>query len=157
MNSQMANRINLITLGVHDLKQSTKFYSDLGFKLAKGSNEHISFFCTNTSLVVSLYEQNNLHKDIYKVDLSKEKIEGHSNCTFAINCQSEEEVGKVYSHVINVGGRIVQKPEKKFWGGFSGYFADFDSHVWEVAFNPFWPLNSNLELTLSPNDGKTNQ
>jgi uncharacterized glyoxalase superfamily protein PhnB len=27
-----------------------------------------------------------------------------------------------------------------FWGGYDGYFADPDGHVWEIAFNPFWVL-----------------
>jgi hypothetical protein len=35
-----------------------------------------------------------------------------------------------------------------FWGGYSGYWADPDGHVWEVAMNPFWPLNADGSLTL---------
>ena len=28
------------------------------------------------------------------------------------------------------------------WGGFSGYFADPDGHLWEVCWNPFFPLDA---------------
>ena len=35
-----------------------------------------------------------------------------------------------------------------FWGGYSGYFADPDGHVWELAMNPFWPLSPDGTLTL---------
>ena len=33
--------------------------------------------------------------------------------------------------------RIIKPAGKTFWGGYDGYFADRDRHVWEVAFNPF--------------------
>jgi uncharacterized glyoxalase superfamily protein PhnB len=39
-------------------------------------------------------------------------------------------------------------PEKVFWGGYSGYWADPDGHVWELAMNPFWPLAPDGNLTL---------
>ena len=42
----------------------------------------------------------------------------------------------------------LKAPEKVFWGGYSGYWADPDGHVWEVAMNPFWPLNEDGSLTL---------
>jgi len=36
--------------------------------------------------------------------------------------------------------KIIKPGQKTTWGGFSGYFADLDDHLWEVAFNPFfWP------------------
>jgi len=38
------------------------------------------------------------------------------------------------------GGRIVKPAHDTFWGGHSGYFADPDGHLWEVAYNPFSPL-----------------
>ena len=31
--------------------------------------------------------------------------------------------------------------ERTDWGGYSGYFADPDGHVWELAWNPSWPLD----------------
>ena len=30
----------------------------------------------------------------------------------------------------------------------SGYLADPDGHVWEIAHNPFWPLDEDGALTL---------
>jgi len=46
------------------------------------------------------------------------------------------------------GGTALKTPEKVFWGGYSGYWADPDGHVWEVAMNPFWPLGPDGTLTL---------
>ena len=50
------------------------------------------------------------------------------------------------------GATGLKSPEKVFWGGYSGYWADLDGHVWEVAMNPFWPLNEDGSLTLPKGD-----
>jgi uncharacterized glyoxalase superfamily protein PhnB len=36
----------------------------------------------------------------------------------------------------NAGAKIVKPAQKTFWGGYAGYFADPDQHLWEVAWNP---------------------
>jgi uncharacterized glyoxalase superfamily protein PhnB len=41
----------------------------------------------------------------------------------------------------SAGARILKQATKTAWGGYNGYFADPDGHVWEVAFNPHWPLS----------------
>jgi hypothetical protein len=40
---------------------------------------------------------------------------------------------------VAAGGRLVKPAEDVFWGGYSGYFADPDGFLWEVAWNPFMP------------------
>jgi hypothetical protein len=35
---------------------------------------------------------------------------------------------------------MVRPPKATDWGGYSGYFADLDGHLWEIAHNPFWPI-----------------
>ena len=35
-----------------------------------------------------------------------------------------------------------------FWGGYSGYFADPDGHLWELAHNPFMQLDADGHMTL---------
>jgi uncharacterized glyoxalase superfamily protein PhnB len=34
------------------------------------------------------------------------------------------------------GATIVKQAQATFYGGYAGYFADPDGHVWEVVFNP---------------------
>jgi hypothetical protein len=46
------------------------------------------------------------------------------------------------------GARILKQAAKTFWGGYSGYFADADGHVWEIAFNPFWRLEEDGRVDL---------
>ncbi len=54
-----------------------------------------------------------------------------------------------FTQALDAGATVVKRPEKVFWGGYSGYFADPDGHVWELAMNPFWPLNEDGTLTLA--------
>ena len=59
-----------------------------------------------------------------------------------------EEVDAAYAHALACGATAVKKPEKVFWGGYSGYFADLDGHLWELAHNPFMPLSADRHMTL---------
>jgi uncharacterized glyoxalase superfamily protein PhnB len=43
---------------------------------------------------------------------------------------------------------LLKAAEDVFWGGYSGYFADPEGHVWEVAWNPFFPLSEDGGITL---------
>ncbi|WP_368734834.1 VOC family protein, partial [Klebsiella pneumoniae] len=42
----------------------------------------------------------------------------------------------VLAAAVAAGGRLVKAAEEAFWGGYSGYFADPDGTLWEVAWNP---------------------
>ena len=42
------------------------------------------------------------------------------------------------AQVSAAGATLVKKPQKVFWGGYSGYFKDPDGHLWEVVNNPFF-------------------
>jgi hypothetical protein len=68
--------------------------------------------------------------------------------TLAQNFGTEAEVDAAFAAALAAGGTALKVPEKVFWGGYSGYWADPDGHVWEVAMNPFWPLNEDGSLTL---------
>jgi uncharacterized protein len=49
-------------------------------------------------------------------------------------------VDAAFAEAIAAGARAVKAPQKTFWGGYSGYFADLDGYLWELAFNPFMDL-----------------
>jgi uncharacterized glyoxalase superfamily protein PhnB len=68
--------------------------------------------------------------------------EGHgfSGIAIAHNEPSKEKVDEVFARALAAGAKTVKKPRDVFWGGYSGYFADPDGHLWEVAFNPFTDL-----------------
>ncbi len=51
-------------------------------------------------------------------------------------------------NVLKSGATLLKPGQKTFWGGYSGYFADPDSHLWEIAHNPFMPLDGHRRVTL---------
>lgn len=63
---------------------------------------------------------------------------GFPGFTLAYNAQSEKEVDEVFEQMRKSGAKIVKEPHKTDWGGYSGYFADPDGFLWEVAHNPIW-------------------
>lgn len=62
---------------------------------------------------------------------------GSRGITMAINLESREAVDAAFEHLETVGAEIVKPPQEVFWGGYSGYFADPEGNLWEVAHNPF--------------------
>ncbi len=73
---------------------------------------------------------------------------GTGAITLAQNFTSAGEVDAAYALALSAGATPLKAPEDVFWGGYSGYYADPDGHVWEVVMNPFWPLNDDGSLTL---------
>ncbi len=43
---------------------------------------------------------------------------------------------------------LVQPAGKVVWGGYRGYFADPDGFLWEVCWNPFFPLDEQGHVRL---------
>ena len=68
--------------------------------------------------------------------------------SLAWNAGGEAEVDSIMAHALACGAALVKPPQKVFWGGYSGYFADPDGHLWEVAHNPFFPLTDEGRIEL---------
>lgn len=73
---------------------------------------------------------------------------GNGGIALVQNFSSEAEVDAMLARAEAAGARILKPAAKTFWGGYDGYFADEDGHVWEVAFNPFWPLDDDGRINL---------
>jgi uncharacterized protein len=131
----MDPRISVITLGVSDLVRSRKFYEALGWKASASSNEHFTLF-RSTGPMLALYGREALAED---ATLSAEG-EGFRGVSVARNVASKELVATALAEAVAAGGRLVKPAQDVFWGGHSGYFADPDGHLWEVAWNPHWKL-----------------
>ena len=139
----LPTRINLVTLGVENVAASTKFYERLGWTKSDASNEQVTFFHSNGT-VLGLFGRQSLAKDAQVSDAGH----GFGGITLAQNFASESEVDRAFSHAIACGAVALKRPQKVFWGGYSGYFADPDGHVWELAHNPFMPLSADGQMTL---------
>ncbi|MGC1952604.1 MAG: VOC family protein [Gammaproteobacteria bacterium] len=130
----MKPRISMITLGVRDLAAAIEFYGrGLGFPRME-SPPDLAFFTLNGTWL-GLHGRESLAQD---AQVSSDG-EGFEAFALAHNVGSEKEVDEVVAQAVAAGATLVKKPQKAFWGGYSGYFKDLDGHLWEVAHNPlFW-------------------
>lgn len=137
-------RVSLVTLGVTDVARATRFYESLGWRRSSMSQESVTFFHTGGP-VVGLFGWDDLAAD---ASLPPGTPSAFRGVTLAINFESREEVDAAVATWVAAGGRVVKSPEEVFWGGYSGYLADLDGHLWEVAHNPFIPFRSDGTLDL---------
>jgi predicted lactoylglutathione lyase len=134
----------LVTLGVTNLSRSTSFYGALGWPLSKASVPgEVSFFRT-AGAVLALWGSEALAADA-GLDTPGNGFRG---VALAINCVGRDQVDETLRSAQAAGGTIVREAHATDWGGYSGYFADPDGHVWEVAHNPAWPLSPEDQLIL---------
>ena len=131
----MEPRISIVTLGVTDLPRAVEFYRDgLGLPLYDENTESIAFF-QNRGTWLALYPREALAKDVG----SDATGSGFSGVTLAHNVRTREEVDDLLDVAVAAGATLMKPAEDTFWGGYSGYFADPEGYLWEVAWNPhFW-------------------
>lgn len=136
-------RVTLITLGVKDLDCSRAFYAALGWQPHPESKEGVTFYQMHGA-VLGLFGLDELAKDQGRLGATL----GTGAMALAQNFATMPEVDAAFEAALKAGADPLKAPEEVFWGGYSGYFADPDGHVWELAMNPFWPLGSDGSLTL---------
>lgn len=127
----MKPRISMITLGVADLDRSTRFYEQ-GLGLPRMPLEaDVSFFTLDGSWL-ALYP-----RDLLAADIGCHATgSGFAGFTLAHNLGSPVEVNALIDRAVAAGAVLVKQPADTDWGGYSGYFADPDGYLWEVAWNP---------------------
>ena len=139
----MRQTISFITLGVADLARSRAFYRALGWRESSASKDQIAFFNAG-SVVFGLFPRAALAEDAAVPAAGN----GFSGVTLAHNVASEEAVVSTLAEAVAAGASLVRPGEKVFWGGFRGYFADPDGFLWEVCWNPFFPLDADGHVQL---------
>jgi catechol 2,3-dioxygenase-like lactoylglutathione lyase family enzyme len=130
-------RLGLVTLGVGDLARSIAFYEALGWERAASSidGEICWFHTADTNL--GLFDRAALAAD---AGLPDEPPRRYTGFTLAINVAREDEVAPVLQAAVDAGAALVKPAVRGDWGGVSGYFADPDGFLWEVAWNPSFPI-----------------
>ena len=135
--------VSMIGIGTDDLARSAAFYEALGWKQSPASTEDMIFLCL-ANIALGLHPRERLAADAGVAGAG----EGFRAVTFAHNLSSREEVDQAFGTVRAAGGRIVKEPTETHWGGYSGYFADPDGNLWEIAHNPFVELAENGTMQL---------
>lgn len=139
----MRQCINLVTLGVASVADSAAFYERLGWRRHPVSMAEIAVFETG-GVVLALFGRSDLAEDA----TVPEEGSGFRAVTLACNMPDEASVEAALREAEAGGARIVKPARKASWGGYCGYFADPDGHLWEVTFNPVWPLSDDGRIVL---------
>lgn len=138
--------ISLITLGVADVGRSARFYETLGFvRKMRRTGDEVAFLQAGP-VALACFGTEDLAKDAGLSGMPPNG--GFRGAALAWNCPAESDVDIVVAAAVKAGGTCLKQPQKAFWGGYSGYFADPDGHVWEVAHNPQFPLSPEGQLSL---------
>ena len=139
----MEPRLNIITLGVMDFDRAVRFYRDgLGWPMSSASVGDFALFKLSTGTALALYPRH-----LLAADAKVEDPGGFAGVTLAQNVATRKEVDLALSQAVAAGGHILKPAQEAEWGGYSGYFADPDGHPWEMAWNPYLPLEEG-ELVL---------
>ena len=139
----MEQRLSIVTLGVSDLARSRQFYERLGWRRSMAKAEGIVFFQAG-GIALALYPREELAKD------AKVSADGHgfTGISLAYNARTREEVDLVLAEAQAAGARLLKPAQEASWGGYSGYFSDPDGFLWEVAWNPFFPIAANGSIQI---------
>jgi uncharacterized protein len=137
-------RISVVTLGVSDLARSRAFYLDgLGFAAHPSSLEDITFIeCAGT--VLALYPRAKLARDAQVADSGS----GFAGFTLGRFLGDRAAVDATLIRAEKAGATIPKPAAETFWGGYSGYFADPDGFLWEVACHAAWRFDEAGRLLL---------
>ncbi|MEU5907745.1 VOC family protein [Micromonospora sp. NPDC047467] len=141
----MEQRISLVTLGVTDVARAKAFYEQLGWR---GQEVEETVFFQAGGLALVLWGRDKLAAD---AGISNP---GTGAMTLAQNVRSRAEVEEVIATAIKAGGKVTKPARETFYGGYAGYFADPDGHIWEIAWNPGFLLGPDGTLTV-PDFGAT--
>jgi predicted lactoylglutathione lyase len=139
----MEQRLSLVTLGVRDVARSRTFYDALGWRAADFKAQDVVFYQLG-GILLALYGRSALAEDAGLADSEL----GFSGVSLSYNCRDRGEVDAVLALAIRSGGRLLKPAKDAFWGGYFGHFADPDGHLWEVAWNPSFPISADGSITL---------
>jgi len=131
----MEQRVSIITLGVANLERSREFYERIGWRRSMAQSEGIVFFQAG-GVAVALYPREELAKD---ANVAPEGS-GFQGVALAYNARTRSEVDAVLADAVAAGAKLLRPAQEAFWGGYSGYFSDPDGFLWEVAWNPSFPI-----------------
>ena len=138
----MEQRISLVTLGVTDVSRARAFYEALGWR---GHEVEQTVFFQAGGLAVVLWGWADLVDDSGLSDAIGPRFGG---LALAHNVRSRSDVDEILAAAQAAGATVTRPAEETFYGGYAGYFADLDGHMWEIAHNPTFTLAEDGSLVL---------
>jgi catechol 2,3-dioxygenase-like lactoylglutathione lyase family enzyme len=141
----MAMPLHIVTLGYTNLARSRAFYEAVfGWPVSSASQDDVVFLKSG-GVVLALYPQDKLAAD---AEVPPRVGAGFTGVTLAHNVTVKDDVAALLAKAQAEGATITKQAQDAFWGGHHGYFADPDGHLWEIAWNPYFPFNEDGSLRL---------
>ena len=131
----MEQRISLVTLGVRDMTRARAFYEAMGWQRSGPDAAEVTFYQCG-GIVVGLYGFGDLESDAD----ADPATSGGTAVSIAHNARTRDGVDAVLAEAGAAGAPFVRPAAETPWGGYVGYFRDPDGHLWEVAWNPHFPI-----------------
>lgn len=136
-------RLSLVTLGVADVDAAARFYERLGWTRSSASLRQVAFFDLGGT-VLSLFGRADLAAD---AGMPLPPV-ATASFALAVNVGSPQEVDAAIAAAAGAGASLLKAACGTSWGGYAGYIADPDGHAWEIAYNPFWPIDADGAIQL---------
>jgi catechol 2,3-dioxygenase-like lactoylglutathione lyase family enzyme len=132
---------------VTDLARSIRFYSDLGWERRGDPAQGIVWFRTAATWI-GLFGYADLAADARLPAPPAREQPAYRGITLALNLPSESAVDAAFERAAEAGATLVKGAERLEWGGYSGYVADPDGHLWELCFNPAFPIDDHGRIEI---------
>lgn len=142
---RVSPNFTIVTLGVEDLDRSIAFYRSLGWDQRGDPAAGITWFRTSGTWL-GLFGYAELAAD---VGLPADQPTAFRGITLALNFGNEHDVDSALAQAVAAGARLVKPASRADWGGYSGYFADPDGHLWEAAFAPGFPVSDDGTINIT--------
>jgi predicted lactoylglutathione lyase len=139
-------KLTAVTLGVRDVPVSARFYEALGFERKFRATGNEIVFLDAGGVVLALWSWDKLAED--SVVTSQPRPQTFRGSTLAWNCATPADVDAAFDKAIAAGAAVLRRPEKTDYGGYRGYFADPDGHVWEIVQAPGFAFTDDGRLIL---------
>ena len=139
----MEPRISIVTLGVDDLDRAVAFYEAMGLERNGKITEGVAFFQMG-GMILALWPREELAKDAGLENIRP----SFSGVALAYNTRSDTEVAEILARAKKAGGRVLKQAGLAIFGGRQGYFEDTEGNLWEVAYNPDFPIDAEGRISL---------
>lgn len=140
--------VSIITLGVRDVAAARAFYERAGWRVSTAaSSAECAFFQLN-NIAIALYDQTAFDSEMGLAGDAPEH--GRPRFALAQNHFGPESVEAAVRRMVGAGARVVKPGAATAWGGYTALVEAPDGHVWELAWNPGFPLNADGTVELPP-------
>jgi uncharacterized protein len=124
------NIVSFISLDVLDINKSKSYYNKI-FQWTPDHETNELVYYKFINICIAL-----IHVDFLSNELKIPSSKTNSRL-LSINTKSLEELNEIFSKIKDdPNSKILVPIEKVEWGGYRGYFSDFNNHKWELVYNP---------------------